>query len=468
MLNTSSKVQANLPIDAVIALAIVLVNVVPYTWHLATFQQLRFVSVGLIDAIFAIAFLFAWTLCFARYELYNKLATIPSRFVRIVKGVLIMTFFVVIYIRWFHHRWMSLYSLLLMVIFLLVYEVDRIAVRFYFLDWLAARDPRRAVIIGSGPRASKAWREVRTRYHSSIRLVGFVDDRTTALMPPDVAGRYCGTLQDLTELLKTTVIDMFMIAMPAQSCYPQMQEAIRIAETVGAEVVYLNDIYISRSSTKSYTQTIFQELQPKQDKYLRHLAMKRILDVTISSFGLVLLSPIFAAIAIAIKLSGGGSVIFSQRRIGHHRRPFTIYKFRSMVTEAESMISGLEHANEMPGPAFKMKNDPRVTRLGALLRATSLDELPQLWNILKGEMSLVGPRPMSVRDVELFDELPLMRRFSVKPGLTGLWQVTGRSRTTFAQWMELDSRYIDEWSLLLDLRILLRTVIVVLNRSGAM
>jgi len=196
--------------------------------------------------------------------------------------------------------------------------------------------------------------------------------------------------------------------------------------------------------------------------------MKRIADVILAAIGLIVLSPLFLVIAIGIKVTSAGPVFFQQKRFGHRRRLFNMYKFRSMVVDAEAMLSQLEHVNEAEGPVFKMRHDPRITKFGKLLRRSSLDELPQLWNVLIGNMSLVGPRPMSIRDVSLFSESALMRRFSVQPGITGLWQVMGRSDTTFTELIRLDSHYIDEWSLRLDFQILLRTVTVVLTRSGAM
>ena len=150
-----------------------------------------------------------------------------------------------------------------------------------------------------------------------------------------------------------------------------------------------------------------------------------------------------------------------------NKRRFGMIKFRSMVINAEAQLASLEHLNETSGPTFKMKRDPRVTRVGAFLRSTSLDELPQLINVVKGEMSLIGPRPLPMRDVQRFSEPWLMRRFSVKPGITGLWQVSGRSNTDFDDAIQLDLRYIDRWSPLLDLKILLQTLGAVVRRSGA-
>jgi exopolysaccharide biosynthesis polyprenyl glycosylphosphotransferase len=172
--------------------------------------------------------------------------------------------------------------------------------------------------------------------------------------------------------------------------------------------------------------------------------------------------------AIAIKISSPGPVLFRQKRCGLNGQPFTMYKFRSMVTDAEQRKKELENFNEMSGPVFKISNDPRITPIGRLLRKFSLDELPQLFNVLKGEMSLVGPRPLPVEEVSRFDDFAHRRRLSVKPGLTCLWQVSGRNNIhDFTDWVRLDLEYIDNWSLWLDMKILWRTIPVVLLAKGA-
>jgi lipopolysaccharide/colanic/teichoic acid biosynthesis glycosyltransferase len=163
----------------------------------------------------------------------------------------------------------------------------------------------------------------------------------------------------------------------------------------------------------------------------------------------------------------GGPILFNQERYGRNRHRFKMYKFRTMVNRAEELQTFLEQRNEVRGPVFKIRNDPRVTRLGMLLRRTSLDELPQLVNVLKGEMSLVGPRPLPGRDVSRFEEASLMRRFCVVPGLTGLWQVTARSSIKFEDWVRHDFEYIDNWSLKLDFQILAKTIPAVLKGVGA-
>jgi lipopolysaccharide/colanic/teichoic acid biosynthesis glycosyltransferase len=195
--------------------------------------------------------------------------------------------------------------------------------------------------------------------------------------------------------------------------------------------------------------------------------VKRLLDFSVALGLLAILSPLFLVLAAVIRARGDGPVYFIQERMGLNKRRFRLYKFRTMVPDAEKLLAELEAQNEAGGPVFKLKHDPRITPVGAFLRKTSLDELPQLINVLKGDMSLVGPRPLPVRDYEGFDQDWHRRRFSVRPGITCLWQILGRSSIPFDKWMELDMQYIDQWSLRLDFEILLKTIPVVFRGSGA-
>ena len=197
------------------------------------------------------------------------------------------------------------------------------------------------------------------------------------------------------------------------------------------------------------------------------MLVKRAIDITGAIAALAVLGPIMLIIALAITLTSPGPALFVQERYGFRKRRFRMFKFRTMVPDAEDLQAGLESQNEVRGPVFKIRNDPRITPLGRFLRKTSLDELPQLLNVLAGEMSLVGPRPLPIRDVSRFNNAALMRRFSVKPGLTCLWQISGRSNTDFDRWITLDLKYIDEWSLGLDLKILIWTFPAVLGGRGA-
>jgi len=196
------------------------------------------------------------------------------------------------------------------------------------------------------------------------------------------------------------------------------------------------------------------------------LMVKRAMDIVGAAAALVLLSPVFALVAAIIKLQDGGPVLFAQERSGLYGRRFHMLKFRSMVTDAEAQKARLAHLNEMSGPVFKMAHDPRITAFGAFIRRSSIDELPQFWNVLRGEMSLVGPRPPIPAETERYARWQL-RRLSMKPGITCIWQVSGRNNIDFDTWMKLDLQYIDNWSLLLDVKLLLQTVPVVLLGTGA-
>ncbi|MEM8922575.1 MAG: sugar transferase [Actinomycetota bacterium] len=195
-------------------------------------------------------------------------------------------------------------------------------------------------------------------------------------------------------------------------------------------------------------------------------AAKRTFDVVLAGAALLVAAPLLIAIALAVKLGSPGPVLFRQERVGKDGVPFQVLKFRTMVVDAEERLAELQAANEGAGPLFKMKHDPRVTRAGAVLRKTSLDELPQLWNVLRNEMSLVGPRPALQSEMQTWSE-DLYGRLRVKPGITGMWQVSGRSSTTFEEYTRLDLYYVDNWSLVIDVSILARTIPAVLARSGA-
>ena len=196
------------------------------------------------------------------------------------------------------------------------------------------------------------------------------------------------------------------------------------------------------------------------------LFFKRASDVVLSAFLLVILSPILAIIAVAVKMTSPGRVVFSQMRVGKNGKTFRFYKFRTMVDGAHLLHDHVAHLNECDGPALKIANDPRLHGLGPFLRRTSLDELPQLWNVLRGDMSLVGPRPVLPNEVANY-AYPYFERFDVMPGLTGLWQVSGRATVPFRRWMAMDVWYVRNWSPLVDLWLLLRTVPAVLFREGA-
>lgn len=277
-----------------------------------------------------------------------------------------------------------------------------------------------------------------------------------------------GKPSDLRLILKDKSVDEVFLALPMRSCYNQIQAAIHVCEEAGVECKLGSDLFAcSLAKLRVEGHGASPMLTMKVVRNDVTCTVKAFLDFAGAALGLAVLGVPMLLIAAAIRLTSPGPAIFTQHRYGLNKRIFKMYKFRTMSANAEKLQDELESLNEMHGPVFKIRNDPRITVLGRMLRKTSLDELPQLWNVLRGEMSLVGPRPLPIRDVSRFPEPSLMRRFSMKPGLTCLWQISGRSETTFERWMELDLRYIDTWSLKLDCKILLRTVPVVLRGEGA-
>jgi lipopolysaccharide/colanic/teichoic acid biosynthesis glycosyltransferase len=251
--------------------------------------------------------------------------------------------------------------------------------------------------------------------------------------------------------------------------YTPIQTVIEVCERIGVEVRHPSHLFqtsiarLDRTVDAGRTYSILRMVRDDSRRYV-----KRAVDLAGASGLLVLTMPIILAAAVAIKLTSSGPVFFAQDRYGLYRKRFRIFKMRTMVVDAEALQSQLESQNELGGPVFKIRRDPRITRVGAFLRKTSIDELPQLWNVISGEMSLVGPRPLAVRDVLRIEDSAQLRRFSVKPGITCIWQMSGRNNTDFAGWIRQDLEYIDSWNLWLDMRILIGTIPAVLRGHGAM
>lgn len=337
-------------------------------------------------------------------------------------------------------------------------------------EWTSSgRRVRRLLIVGSGPRARQLYETVIRQSENDCQFIGFVDSRSKQETDDVIAARMMGSLTELESILTNHVVDEVLIALPIKSCYNQIQEAIGTCERVGIECKYLSDIFRVSHAKPHFERTRhFPVVSMKMTSDDYRLLIKRALDIAGALAALILLSPVMLLTALAIKLTCPGPIFFAQLRYGVNKRRFKMYKFRTMVPDAEALQKQLEHKNEVQGPVFKIKNDPRLTPIGKFLRKTSLDELPQFCNVLLGDMSLVGPRPLPERDVSRFSESSLLRRFSVKPGLTCLWQISGRSNTDFDNWIKQDLQYIDQWSLGLDLLILIKTLPAVLKGRGAM
>jgi len=332
------------------------------------------------------------------------------------------------------------------------------------------RNLRHLLIFGTNLRAVAFAEKIVAQPEYGYHLLGFVDDEWEGTASFRNSGfPLVSDYRGLSEFLRRNVVDEVVIYLPFSYLFRYWQDVARLCADHGIMVRLNSDIFGLENARWLAEEVDGGYYLATRTGFWRGgaLAAKRALDIAISSMLLLLLSPVLVMAAIAVKLSSPGPIIFLQERIGLNKRRFKIWKFRTMVVNAEKLQAALEDRNEVSGPVFKIKNDPRITSIGKFLRRSSIDELPQLINVLKGDMSLVGPRPLPVRDYEGFNEDWQRRRFSVKPGITCLWQVNGRSGISFNQWMQLDLQYMDEWSLWLDLKILARTVPAVLRGSGA-
>jgi exopolysaccharide biosynthesis polyprenyl glycosylphosphotransferase len=322
---------------------------------------------------------------------------------------------------------------------------------------------RTLLIAGGGPSA-RAIADAVERHHGwGYRIMGVAGDDT----PAD--GRYpvLGGLSDVEAIARTHAVDEVIFAVDLREL-GDIEGRLAALETQGTRARVALNVFPLAAARPQLSELdgiplLTFETAPSSPWLL---ACKRALDIALATSLLVSAAPLLAAAAAGIRLTSPGPILFRQLRCGLNGRRFTLYKFRTMVADAETRRAELLHLNEMDGPVFKVTNDPRVTPWGRLLRKFSFDELPQLWNVLKGDMSLVGPRPPIPEEVSRYEPWQ-RRRLSMKPGLTCLWQIRGRNRVDFARWMELDLEYIDSWSLLLDLKILARTIPAVMTGRGA-
>jgi exopolysaccharide biosynthesis polyprenyl glycosylphosphotransferase len=318
---------------------------------------------------------------------------------------------------------------------------------------------RHFVLIGTPEETARLRKELRSKSHGDIEVLAELDLNETSG-------------QKLAELLHEHSVNGVLLS-AKRSYFEQVETAIRACELEGVEVWLMADFFHTQICRTSYDDFLGRPVLVFRTT--PEASWQSMLKKAIDVFGalslvllLTLVLPVLPVVALMIKLTSRGPVLFRQQRSGLNGRPFTIYKFRTMVTNAEQRQHELAAMNEMSGPVFKIANDPRITPLGRWLRKFSIDELPQLFNVLRGEMSLVGPRPLPVDEVRRFNDFAHRRRLSVKPGLTCLWQISGRNEVKdFKDWVRLDLEYIDNWSLWLDLKILWRTVPVVLTGAGA-
>jgi exopolysaccharide biosynthesis polyprenyl glycosylphosphotransferase len=409
-----------------------------------------------------------WLGIFARYRLYTTAAvtSFPAEFSRVIHAVIAATactgLVEIVLAVPISRAWL----LLVFVTALVTVLVERTAIRLLFRRARTrGRLKRRVVVIGTNPEALAVVRMLESDHELGYDVVGLLDSGTAygVIAPVPVLGQWNEAVEIMDEVNATGVIiaaSAIDVPLANRLARQLMERGYHVELTSG-----LVDIAANRLITRPLGRRAVMYVEPARRVGWKGAA-KRGFDIVCASTLLLLAAPILIAAAIAIKLDSPGPVFFRQQRLGKNRVQFGVLKLRTMVSNAEQMLDELRAQNDLDGPLFKMRDDPRVTRVGRFLRTWSIDELPQLWNVLRGEMSIVGPRPALPSEVVGWPE-DLLNRLLVRPGITGMWQVHGRSTSSFDDYERYDLYYVDNWSLLADLAIILRTIPVVLLRKGA-
>ena len=322
---------------------------------------------------------------------------------------------------------------------------------------------RNVLVLGTGARGRELAAKLEDHAELGLNVIGFLGEPTD-----DLPARWpvLGPIEDLLAIIHERVVDEVAICLHTED-WGLVESIATTCESEGKLVrlpVPMPALSIATAHLEDLDGIPVLSLLSGPNAALA-LAGKRMIDITAAAAGMILLAPLLGGIALAVALSDGRPIFYHQERVGLQGRRFSLVKFRSMVRDADGMVDALQGQNEIDGPAFKMSADPRITRVGRFLRRSSLDELPQLWNVLVGEMSLVGPRPPLPREVATYD-IWHRRRLSMKPGITGLWQIEGRHLAEFDRWVQMDLEYIDRWSPWLDIQILLRTIPAVIRADG--
>jgi exopolysaccharide biosynthesis polyprenyl glycosylphosphotransferase len=443
----------------------------------ASIDRLLSVQLTVRDVALLAGFLVVAHLAYAQLDLYDsrRLSSRRSECADVAKATTIITALLTITALALHMRHVNpTFLAVFWSASTLCSASCRLAVR-TLLDAarIRGRNTRNMLMVGTNDRALDFARKIQANPKLGYRIVGFSDTEWHGRKEFATNGRaiVCD-LRSLADYVRINVVDEVVLALPVGSFHYFCSRIAAACEEQGIITRFLPDIFNLRTARSRADEfegdSVITLYTGAGDEWA--MMAKRVLDFLLSLLLIGLLSPLLIFVAVIIKLTSPGPVLFTQERLGLHKRRFQIYKFRSMVADAEQRFREVEHLNEVSGPAFKIRNDPRMTSFGRLMRKTSIDELPQLFNVLKGEMSLVGPRPLDVRDYALMTESCAnwqRCRFSVRPGITCLWQVNGRSSLSFEKWMELDRQYVHGWSLWLDFKILLRTIPVVLKGTGA-
>jgi exopolysaccharide biosynthesis polyprenyl glycosylphosphotransferase len=446
-------------------------------WHLnelSSFTSFISMRVKVVNILLFLALIYSWHLIFSLSGLYRsrRLADRKQEAADVLKATGAATVVLACAATVFRVRMITpIYVIEFWAISSLMVVLCRLLMR-EFLAFVRTqgRNLRQVLIVGTNVRAREFARTIEGRPGLGYHLIGFADEDWSGNREFGENGKTIVTgLDRFSEYLREHVVDEVVIALPMKSFYSQAARIAAACQEQGVIVRAFPNIFDFQQGLPDSSEVDVAHVATYSPGTLDGwpLIFKRLLDIIASSILLIFLAPILLIVTILVKLDSAGPAFFVQERVGLNKRKFQMYKFRTMVANAEQDRANLEKLNEADGPVFKIKRDPRVTRLGAFLRKASIDELPQLLNVFLGDMSLVGPRPLPIRDYQGFDQDWLRRRFSVRPGITCLWQVKGRSSVSFEKWMELDLHYIDNWSFWLDVKLIAQTIPAVFKGVGA-
>ena len=434
------------------------------------------VALNIEDAFGMMLLAGGWIGIFDYYVSYNadRLIAISSQIYCVLKSVGLASFWLMIVCVVFSIQSFNIFNILIFFTLVnILCIVSRLILRLLLLTARrSGYNYRNLLVVGTNKRALDLTEKICGKPELAYKIIGFVSEsgesELTQFSTTSGKKKILGDLKDIRCILSNEQVDEIVVCLPKEVGFGDTIWVIQHARDLGIVVRVipdLDDVSLMRNIhvdlfENEYVVTLFRE------RLIVQLLIKRLIDATLSLLLLVILLPIFGVVSIMIKLTSPGPVFFVQNRVGMNQRQFKMYKFRSMFIDAEMKKISLVHLNERDGPVFKINNDPRITWVGKILRKSSIDELPQLFNVLCGEMSLVGPRPPLAEEVMKYDWL-YRKRLSVKPGITCIWQISGRNNISFHRWMQMDHEYVENWSLLLDLEILIKTLPAVLLSKGA-
>jgi exopolysaccharide biosynthesis polyprenyl glycosylphosphotransferase len=438
------------------------IGIGPYAHDAIPFSGYQGLAILLLGILMPTLFLKGTYRARLSTEIVDEMSAIFGAVTVSVASIVVVTFMLH---QFEYSRGVIVYLWIFLITFLVLGRI--LSRRFQALCHQRGLGVQRLLVVGASGVGKMIMQSVRSRPDLGYEVVGFVDRRSASRVPDFGRFQRLGTISDIPTLVESQRIHEVIVALPG-SAHEQVWPIVRMCEKSGVRLKLVPDLFemsLSRVQVDTIAGVPLLDVQEKPARRIAR-ATKRLLDILAGSTIALISIPILAGLALLIKLDSEGPVFIKQERVGRNGRRFSCWKLRTMHVGADKLLALLQSKNETKGPIFKIRNDPRITRVGRYIRRLSLDELPQAWNVVQGDMSLVGPRPPLPHEVENYEDWQL-RRLEATPGITGIWQVSGRSNLTFDEMVMMDITYIDSWSFGLDLKILFRTISAVLAARGA-